>query len=71
MVDCLILWTYLLKFIVVVCTILLTCLLLRTGKDTVHGQLESQGLSADGVPYVTCSDGFTVHKVSEVNRLHL
>ncbi|XP_045195880.1 proteasomal ATPase-associated factor 1-like [Mercenaria mercenaria] len=36
-----------------------------SGKDTVHGQLESQGVSADGVPYVLSSEGFHVLKVSQ------
>ncbi|XP_060606788.1 proteasomal ATPase-associated factor 1-like [Ruditapes philippinarum] len=36
-----------------------------SGRETVHGQLESHGISGDGVPYVMPSEGFNVLKVSQ------
>lgn len=37
-----------------------------TVPPSTHGELESQGLSADGIPYVIGSDGFMVQEVAKV-----
>ena len=32
----------------------------------MHGNLQSQGLSTEGIPYVSGSEGFTVENVTKV-----
>ncbi|XP_048771040.2 proteasomal ATPase-associated factor 1-like [Ostrea edulis] len=34
-------------------------------QPAIHGSLHNQGLSSDGVPYVTGSDGFTVQEITK------
>lgn len=37
-----------------------------TDAQSIHGELESQGQSSDGIPYVTGSDGFSVQQITKV-----
>ena len=41
-----------------------------SGCETVHGELQTQGLSGEGVPYVGGSEGFSVQEIHDVSKVH-
>ena len=42
-----------------------------SGCETVHGELQTQGLSGEGVPYVGGSEGFSVQEIYDVSKVQV
>ena len=42
-----------------------------SGCETVHGELQTQGLSGEGVPYVGGSEGFSVQEIHDVSKVQV